>query len=282
MVAGMTTAAPAPSALAVRRERVADAVWRASARTGVAFDYLMDQARVESGFDANARARTSSATGLFQFIEQSWLGVVERHGAKHGLGWASDAITRGSDGRYRVADGATRQAILGLRRDPDAASAMAAEFASDNADILSQRLSRAPNATDLYFAHFLGAGGAAKFLAARDANPGASAASLMPKQAAANRNIFFERGGAHRSLDDVYQLMATKLGNDGGGGFAPVQMAARDSIDSPILSKTPPGADTATALAARSADAETGGSVLRPNPAQARLAYLMVVSTLGA
>ena len=281
MVAGMTTAAPVPSALAVRRERVADAVWRASARTGVNFDYLMDQARVESGFDANARARISSATGLFQFIEQSWLGVVERHGAKHGLGWASDAITRGSDGRYRVADGATKQAILAMRRDPDAASAMAAEFASDNADVLSQQLGRAPGATDLYFAHFLGAGGAAKFLVARDANPGASAASLLPKQAAANRNIFFERGGAHRSLDEVYQLMAAKLGNDG-GNFVPVQMAARDPIDSPILSKTPPGADTATALAARAGDAEAGGSVLRPNPAQARLAYLMVVSTLGA
>lgn len=281
MVVGMTTAAPMPSALAVRRERVADAVWRASARTGVNFDYLMDQARVESGFDANARARTSSATGLFQFIEQSWLGVVERHGAKHGLGWASDAITRGSDGRYRVADGATKQAILAMRRDPDAASAMAAEFASDNADVLSRQLGRAPNATDLYFAHFLGAGGAARFLAARDANPGASAASLLPKQAAANRSIFFERGGAHRSLEEVYQLMAAKLGNDG-GGLPTVQMAARDPIDSPVLSKTPPGADTATALAARPSEAEAGGSVLRPNPAQARLAYLMVVSTLGA
>jgi hypothetical protein len=281
MTGGMTTTGSAQNALAVRRERVADAVWRASARTGVDFDYLMDQARVESGFDANARAQTSSATGLFQFIEQSWLGVVERHGAKHGLGWASDAITCGSDGRYRVADGATKQAILRLRNDPDAASAMAAEFASDNADVLSQRLGRAPNATDLYFAHFLGAGGAAKFLAARDANPGASAASLLPGQAAANRNIFFERGGAHRSLDEVYQLMAAKLGNDD-SNFAPVQMVARDPIDSPILSKTPPGADTATALAARAGDAEAGGSVLRPNPAQARLAYLMVVSTLGA
>ncbi|RHW18487.1 lytic transglycosylase domain-containing protein [Sphingomonas gilva] len=277
----MTTTGTAQHALAVRRERVADAVWRASARTGVDFGYLMDQARVESGFDADARARTSSATGLFQFIEQSWLGVVERHGAKHGLGWAAQAITRGGDGRYRVADGATRQAILGLRRDPDAASAMAAEFASDNADVLQQRLGRPPNATDLYFAHFLGAGGAAKFLAARDADPGASAAALLPQQAAANRNVFFTRGGAHRSLDEVYRLMAAKLGNEGGAPPT-VQMAARDPIDSPVLSKTPPGPDTTAALAARPTDAEAAGSVLRPSPAQARLAYLMVVSTLGA
>lgn len=279
----MTTTGSAQNAMAVRRKHVADAVWRASERTGVSFDYLMDQARIESGFDTNARARTSSATGLFQFIEQSWLGVVDRHGAKHGLGWAADAITRGADGRYRVADGETRRAILAMRSDPNAASTMAAEFASDNADMLSDRLGRAPSSTDLYFAHFLGGAGAAKFLAARDARPDAGAAALFPKQAAANRAIFFDRSGAQRSLEDVYQLMAAKLGNDGDAA-GPVRMAARDTIDSPLLSKSPPGgdtvADTATALAARSEEGQAG-TVLRPNPAQARLAYMMVVSSLG-
>src|SRR3546814_12394363 len=78
-----------------------------------------------------ARAGTSSATGLYQFIDQSWLAVVKQHGAEHGLGWAADSISN-NNGRMTVADGATRQAILGLRNDPDVGSLIAAEHASAN------------------------------------------------------------------------------------------------------------------------------------------------------
>ena len=61
------------------------AIHRAAASTGVDFSYLLGQARIESGFNPNARAKTSSATGLFQFIDQTWLGTVKQHGAKHRL-----------------------------------------------------------------------------------------------------------------------------------------------------------------------------------------------------
>ena len=137
--------------------RVGSAIARASARTGVDFTYLLNQAKVESGLDPNARARTSSATGLFQFIDQTWLGTVRKHGAEHGLGWAAAAIRQGSNGRYHVADPATRRAILDLRRQPEAASAMAAEFASDNKSYLEGRLGRAAEPDDIAeVAAFLG------------------------------------------------------------------------------------------------------------------------------
>src|SRR3712207_2025996 len=84
------------------------AIQQAAAQTGVDFGYLLGQARIESGFNPNARARTSSATGLFQFIDQTWLGTVKQHGDKHGLGWAANAIQQGSNGRYFVADPAMR------------------------------------------------------------------------------------------------------------------------------------------------------------------------------
>src|SRR3546814_9619557 len=101
-----------------------------------------------------ARAGTSSATGLYQFIDQSWLAVVKQHGAEHGLGWAADSISN-NNGRMTVADGATRQAILGLRNDPNVASLMAAEHASDNKAALESALGRPVTGTDLYMAHFL-------------------------------------------------------------------------------------------------------------------------------
>jgi hypothetical protein len=100
------------------------AIRRASQTTGVDFDFLMKTARRESAFNPNARAPTSTAAGLFQFIEQTWLGTVKAHGAKHGYGQYADLIHRGSDGRWRV-EGSARNVVLDLRFDPQAASAMA-------------------------------------------------------------------------------------------------------------------------------------------------------------
>ncbi len=197
------------------RDRVTAAIQVASARTGVAFDYLLSQARIESSFNPNARARTSSATGLYQFIEQTWLSTVKQHGAEHGLGWASDAIRRGANGRYYVADPGMRQAILDLRRQPEAASAMAAEFASDNGRYLEARLGRAAEPVDLYLAHFLGAAGAARFLQAHDANPGAAAAPLLPAAARSNRNVFYDRSGSPRSFAEIRNRFAARIEGDG-------------------------------------------------------------------
>ena len=191
--------------------RVQAAIASAASATGVDFAYLVNQARVESGFNPDARARTSSATGLYQFIEQSWLGTVKAHGDAHGLGWAANAISRGSDGRYRVSDPQTRAAILDLRRDPHAASAMAAEFASDNRDHLEAKLGHAVESVDLYLAHFLGAGGATKFLRGYEASPGQSAAALFPAAARANRGVFYARDGSARSLAEVRDRFAAKF-----------------------------------------------------------------------
>src|SRR3954470_9028505 len=195
---------------------VGSAIRQASLSTGMDFSYLLGQARIESGFNPNARARTSSATGLFQFVEQTWLATVKQHGAEHGLGWAAAAIEKGPSGRYRIADPAARQAILDLRKDPSAAASMAAEFASDNKDYLERHLGRATEPVDLYLAHFLGAGGAAKFLGAQDADPNRAAASVVPAAARANRSIFYNRDGSARTLAEVRDRFAAKLGGSAG------------------------------------------------------------------
>lgn len=186
----------------------------AAARTGVDFDYLLAQARVESNLDPQAAAPTSSARGLYQFTAGTWLDTVRRHGAEHGLGWAADALKAG-------ADPATQAAILDLRRDPAASSSMAAAFASDNAAALERRLGRPANATDLYLAHFLGAAGAVRFLKARDADPGAAARdAVLPAAARANANVFTARDGRARTLDEVYARFEAKLAVPAGGATA--------------------------------------------------------------
>ncbi|AYJ85223.1 lytic transglycosylase domain-containing protein (plasmid) [Sphingomonas paeninsulae] len=233
-----------------RMARVQNAIAMASARTGVGFSYLVHQARLESSLNPDAQASTSSASGLYQFVEQSWLNIVAKHGADHGLGWATSAISRGSDGRYRVADPTTRNAILALRRNPEAASAMAAASASDNSAYLTQRLGHPVQQVDLYLAHFLGAAGAGKFLQAHDDNPSTPAATLFPAAARANHAVFYDRAGAMRSLGDIRQRFAARFEDETPAApalsprTAPVQWARADtqSIQSPMSAVAPQSA----------------------------------------
>ncbi|WP_241657508.1 transglycosylase SLT domain-containing protein [Aurantiacibacter suaedae] len=209
-------AAPAP-----RNARVQAAIAEASTRTSVDFDYLMAQAKVESALDPSAKARTSSAAGLYQFTNQTWLNTLDRHGTAHGLGWAADAISS-NGGRARITDPSMASAIMELRYNPEAASLMAGELAGDNAAYLQQTFGRAPDHTELYLAHFLGAAGAREFIAAHAADPGREAASLFPRAAGANRGVFYDKGRA-RSLGEVRELFANKLEKAGSGlgGYGP-------------------------------------------------------------
>ena len=262
--------------------RISSAIQLAAARTGVDFSYLFNQARIESGFNPDARAHTSSAAGLFQFIEQTWLATVKRHGADHGLGWAADAIRQGANGRYYVADPEMRRAVLDLRRQPEAASAMAAAYAADNQDYLEQRLGRAAEPVDLYLAHFLGPAGAARFLRAHDANPQGAAAALLPAAARANRAVFYNRDGSPRSFAEIRAHFAERIGPGGGESRPQVRYAAARPAQRDAEA-------TALRMAALAIDPSDptglGADPARPfggpSPEYARLAYLLLAG-IGA
>ena len=201
------------------RSVVESAIQRASNATGVDFTFLMGTAKRESGYNPAARARTSSASGLFQFVDQTWLGTLKKHGAKYGYARYADLISQGSDGRFRVAGDEARKAVLALKMDPHAASLMAGELASDHASYLRGRVGRTPTAGELYAAHFLGPQGSARLIEAANKTPGASAASLFPEAAQANRSIFY-RDGRAATVSEVYANL-TKTGGAGSATGAP-------------------------------------------------------------
>jgi len=191
---------------------VAGAIRSAASATGTSFDYLLTTARVESGLNPKASAGTSSARGLFQFIDSTWLTTVKQAGPSLGYGKFADAISQNSDGSYSVSDPAMRQQISDLRDDPAANAAMAGAFTSNNATQLSQVLGRKPTDGELYIAHFMGANGASKLITAATNTPNAPAAELFPKAAEANRSIFYDRQGGARSVTDVYSNLLTRYG----------------------------------------------------------------------
>src|SRR4051794_35560930 len=223
------------------RARIAGAIRQAASTTGTSFEYLLATAKMESNFDPTARAPTSSARGLYQFIDQTWLGTVKEAGARLGYGNYADAITRSSSGTYSVSDPAARSAILKLRDDPAASAAMAGVLSRSNSFKLTGRIGRRPSDSELYMAHFMGVGGAARLITNAEDNPRASGARLFPNAAAANRPIFYERGGRVRSVSEVYAVLTGRYASAAGSqatrsamtsaGGTPTAMAATSSPD---------------------------------------------------
>ena len=231
---------------------VVGSLQRAAAATGVDFEYLMKAAQRESSLNPNAHARTSSAAGLFQFIDQTWLGMLKNAGAKHGYGAYAAQITKGSDGKYHVSDPGVRKQVMGLRYNPDANAVMAAEMTAGHAAYLKGRIGRDPTQGELYAAHFLGPDGAADLIQAADHRPQATAATLFPAAAHANHGIFYHHG---RALD-VAEVMSN-LKTVGGGAAMP-------------LPSETPGQETGDVLMAR---LDTRADQLRDNEAIMQLVF---------
>ena len=160
---------------------------------------------------------TSSACGLFQFTEQTWLGTIKKDGAQLGLSDQANAISKDSNGRYVVTDPAARREILALRNDPEVSALMAGALTNESRESLEGSLGRSVNGGELYMAHFLGAAGATKLISSAEETPNVSAATLFPQAAAANRSIFYNKDGSARSASEVYDnLIAKHRGASGG------------------------------------------------------------------
>src|SRR4030088_2830003 len=208
------------------RARVAGAIKQAASTTGTSFEYLLATAKMESNFNPTAGASTSSARGLFQFIDQTWLGTVKEAGSQLGYGKYADAITRSPSGSYSVSHPPPRTAIMKLRADPAAASSMAAVLTQSNSFKLTGKIGRRPTDGELYMAHFMGIGGAAKLISNAEDNPNASAVRLFPNAAAANRSIFFDRSGRARSASEVYSLLTSRYASAANSPATRTAMAA--------------------------------------------------------
>lgn len=210
-------------------QNLASALTAAGNRSGVDFGYLLQTAVRESSLNPQAKAGTSSAVGLFQFLEGTWLQVMKQDGPRLGYGAHANQIEVTSSGDYVVRDPAQRAQILKLREDPQIAADLAAAFTRSNGDYLQSAFGRMPSPGELYIAHFLGAQGAEKMFRAGLQNPDQLAVNLFPRQAQANRAIFYDQGGDARTIRQVYQVLTAKHEGGASAGFSVQQMAGQDS-----------------------------------------------------
>jgi len=188
-----TTTANVPSAPG----SIASVLQEASAATGAPLGIMQKMAYAESGFDPNAKAKGSSASGLFQFIKETWDTMLGRKGKKYGLSPDTSPF------------------------DARANALMGGEFIQDNIkSIQSSVLAPPPNAADVYAAHFMGDGGAKQLFREIKKNPNTIAADVFPKAAKANRPIFYDKKGTPRTVRQIYEVLAQKMSTDPSAALA--------------------------------------------------------------
>ncbi len=198
---------------------------------GPDFPYLMELASAESSFRHGAKASTSTATGLYQFIESTWAYMLLHHGEKHDLGDFAKEVETYTDAlgreQARFKNPVIRAEALALRENPQLSALFSADFQGDNKGKESCYVPGELSRTDLYLAHFLGAHDAVYFITQMRANPEKSAVQTFPEAAAANASIFYAREGKtvrDRSLEEVYEVLGRKFNR---GLYDEVQPLAR-------------------------------------------------------
>ena len=206
---------------------VQNAITVASRRTGASFDYLVNTAKRESSFRTGAKSSSSSAAGLFQFVEGTWLKVVKEDGDRLGLSNLAKNIRRSSSGKYYVPNRGQRREILNMRHDAETSALVAAAYTEHNERYVRGRIGRTPSDGELYLAHFLGPGSAAKMINLAERQPDSPASRHFPRAARSNKSIFYS-GGKSRSLAEVHEILIKSHTSGSSSGIRQTQYGSFD------------------------------------------------------
>jgi hypothetical protein len=213
--------------------RLVQTILRAADATGVDPTYMMALADKESSFIADNKAATSSAEGLFQFIEKTWLEMIRDFGSKYGMEFAAASVET-VNGQVAIPSEPTREWVLALRRNPYLSAVMAAEMLKRDKAKTERRIGRSLERSELYLMHFLGAESAGKLLELVSGKPKQSAPKVFPAAAKANRTLFFAQETVkkkvktrHLTVAEVYgkidRMIDARLDRyEGVSAFAPV------------------------------------------------------------
>jgi hypothetical protein len=215
------------------RRSLVETILRAAEVTGVDPAYMMALADKESSFIADNKAATSSAEGLFQFIEKTWLEMIRDFGPKYGMEFAAASVET-ANGQVAIPSDQTREWVLSLRRNPYLSAVMAAEMLKRDKAKIERRIGRSLERSELYLMHFLGAESAGKLLELVSGKPKQSAPKVFPAAAKANRTLFFAQETVrkktktrHLTVTEVYgkidRMIDARLDRyEGVSAFAPV------------------------------------------------------------
>ena len=194
---------------------VLSAIRLAHLYTDIDFGFMMELADAESGFKPDIKSKRSSATGMYQFIDDTWLKTIKSYGHKYGLGIYADQVEFYTDdnGKERaiINNPIIHQHVLELRTNPRISALLAAEFTLENDNKLSCYLNRKINRTERYLAHFFGPEDVVHFIRAFNNNPNQIAADLFPDSAKANPGVFKPWRKGSQTIKQIYDKFDQKF-----------------------------------------------------------------------
>ena len=181
-----------------RWNAVKGGVVSAAKSAGVDPGLLAQIAGYESGFNPDARPikdgkRMSSAHGLGQFLDGTWVDTVRKYGGKYGVSGAEKL---------------TKQQAMALRGDTSLQANMLAEFTAANV-AKGRRIGGADDAANSYALHNLGDGDGAKFLRALKANPNTKITEVLSGKVIENNPGLYKGGKV--TVGEAYGLMGKEM-----------------------------------------------------------------------
>lgn len=124
--------------------------------TGVPEVYSRALFQQEGGGNPDARNARSTATGVTQFIEGTWLQVLHDYGEQYGLPREMiDQIERNPRGGWRVRSADAREHLLALRFNPRWNALMSGHYANQEVEDMARRAGRPVSVQEAYLAHFM-------------------------------------------------------------------------------------------------------------------------------
>lgn len=194
-------------------------LYRAHLQTGVDFKLLVLKALMESDYGHFEVAANSSARGIFQYIESTWLVLMHRYGEKIGYKHYADAITYNEKAKTAELNGSAehlRGEILALRFDEEVSALIKAHQIIEETDVIqSYKRGKAVTATDHYIAHMLGLYVMKDFYMLIDRRspitPARYSSNPHMREAAATNRSFFFKGGAPITASQSYKIFEQRV-----------------------------------------------------------------------
>lgn len=191
------------------RKSIATLILLIAKEDGMDPAYLLHLAKRESNLNAAASSPMSTAKGLFQFTENTWLCSVRTFGPAFGV-TDSDKISLKRQGSCTVENQNVRDRLLSMRSNPKVSTQIAAAFSVQNYRILATTFGRTPNSTELYVLHLLGQRDGIRFLMAVRSTPLMPAFEITPVGAMANRKIFYTSDNRPKFVSEIYDELSLK------------------------------------------------------------------------
>lgn len=192
---------------------VTRSLYRAYLKTGVDFKLLVLKAIMESDYGRFNVASNSTARGVFQYIESTWMVLMHRYGDKIGYGHYAKAIHYNPKTKTAALKGAAkhlRHEILALRHNPEASALIKSYQIMEETDVIQgYKRGKKVTATDHYIAHMLGLYVMKDFYELVERKSAIAPARLSTnahmREAAKTNKAFFYKGQRALSAQESYR-----------------------------------------------------------------------------